>query len=187
MEAFLVSTGLVAIAEIGDKTMLLALCLAAAWKRPGAILTGILVATLANHALAGAVGALAAEWLQGPWMRWVLGLLFLGFAAWALIPDQFEDEDVGIKRRWTSVFWATTTAFFLVEMGDKTQVATAALAARFEAIMPVVAGSTLGMMIANAPAVFLGQALADRLPLDWIRRAAALAFAAIGLWILIAG
>lgn len=187
MEAFLVSTGLVAIAEIGDKTMLLALCLAAAWKRPGAILTGILVATLANHALAGAVGALAAEWLQGPWMRWVLGLLFLGFAAWALIPDQFEDEDVGIKRRWTSVFWATTTAFFLVEMGDKTQVATAALAARFEAIIPVVAGSTLGMMIANAPAVFLGQALADRLPLDWIRRAAAVAFAAIGLWILIAG
>ena len=187
MEAFLVSTGLVAIAEIGDKTMLLALCLAAAWKRPGAILTGILVATLANHALAGAVGALAAEWLQGPWMRWVLGLLFLGFAAWALIPDQFEDEDVGIKRRWTSVFWATTTAFFLVEMGDKTQVATAALAARFEAIVPVVAGSTLGMMIANAPAVFLGQALADRLPLDWIRRAAAVAFAAIGLWILIAG
>ncbi len=187
MEAFLVSTGLVAIAEIGDKTMLLALCLAAAWKRPGAILTGILVATLANHALAGAAGALAAEWLQGPWMRWVLGLLFLGFAAWALIPDQFEDEDVGIKRRWTSVFWATTTAFFLVEMGDKTQVATAALAARFEAIVPVVAGSTLGMMIANAPAVFLGQAMADRLPLDWIRRAAAVAFAAIGLWILIAG
>jgi len=187
MEAFLVSTGLVALAEIGDKTMLLALCLAAAWKRPWAILTGILVATLANHALAGGVGVLAAGFLDGPWIRWILGLLFLGFAAWALIPDQFEDEDFGIKRRWTSVFWATAVAFFLVEMGDKTQVATAALAARFQDIAPVVAGSTLGMMIANAPAVLLGQALADRLPLTWIRRAAALAFAAIGLWILLAG
>lgn len=185
MEAFLVSTGLVAIAEIGDKTMLLALCLAAAWKRPWAILTGILVATLANHALAGAVGALAAGWLEGPWMRWVLGLLFLGFAVWALIPDRFEDKDVGLKRRWSSVFWATMVAFFLVEMGDKTQVATAALAARFEDIVPVVAGSTLGMMIANAPAVLLGQAMADRLPLVWIRRAAALAFAAIGVWVLL--
>lgn len=187
MDAFLVSTGLVALAEIGDKTMLLALCLAAAWKRPWAILAGILVATLANHALAGAAGIFAAGFLEGPWIRWVLGLLFLGFAAWALIPDQFEDEDVGIRRRWASVFWATTTAFFLVEMGDKTQVATAALAARFQDIAAVVAGSTLGMMIANAPAVLVGQALADRLPLTWIRRAAAVAFAAIGLWILIAG
>lgn len=187
MEAFLISTGLVALAEIGDKTMLLALCLAAAWKRPWAILAGILAATLANHALAGAAGVLAADWLEGPWMRWILGLMFLGFAVWALIPDRFEREDVGTKRHWSAAFWATATAFFLVEMGDKTQVATAALAARFEDLIQVVIGSTLGMMIANAPAVLLGQALADRLPLDWIRRAAALAFAGIGLWILIFG
>ena len=187
MDAFLVSTGLVALAEVGDKTMLLALCLAAAWKRPGAILTGILVATLANHALAAAVGVLAADWLEGPWMRWVLGAMFLGFALWALVPDRLDETDLGLKRRWSSVFWATTTAFFLVEMGDKTQVATAALAARFQDIVWVVAGSTLGMMIANAPAVMLGQAMADRLPLTWIRRAAAAAFAIIGLWILIAG
>lgn len=187
MEAFWVSTGLVAIAEIGDKTMLLALMLAAAWKRPSAILGGILAATLANHALAGALGALAGQWLEGPWMRWGLGLMFLGFAAWALIPDRFEDEAVQPKRRWASVFWATTTAFFLVEMGDKTQVATAALAARFQDILPVVAGSTLGMMIANAPAVLAGRALADRLPLRWIRWAAALAFAATGVWVLVWG
>lgn len=187
MDAFLVSTGLVAVAEIGDKTMLLALCLAASWRSPGAILAGILVATLANHALAGLVGTLAAQWLEGPWMRWVLGALFLGFAAWALIPDRFDDQPPGFKRRWGSVFWATTTAFFLVEMGDKTQVATAALAARFMDPVAVVAGSTLGMLIANAPAVLLGQGLADRLPLRWIRIAAALAFAATGLWVLEVG
>jgi putative Ca2+/H+ antiporter (TMEM165/GDT1 family) len=187
MDAFFVSTGLVALAEVGDKTMLLALCLAAAWKRPSAILAGILVATLANHALAAGVGVLAADWLEGPWMRWLLALMFLGFAIWALVPDRLDETDVGLKRRWSSIFWATTTAFFLVEMGDKTQVATAALAARFEDIAAVVAGSTLGMMIANAPAVLLGQAMADRLPLTWIRRAAALAFAAIAVWILLAG
>ena len=187
MDALLISTGLVAIAEIGDKTMLLAICLAATWRRPSAILAGILLATLANHALAGLVGVLAAQWLEGPWMRWVLGALFLGFAAWALIPDTFDDCPPDRKRRWASVFWATTTAFFLVEMGDKTQVATAALAARFGDLATVVAGSTLGMMIANAPAVFLGQAAADRLPLKWIRMAAAAAFAATGLWVLIAG
>jgi len=187
MDAFLVSTGLVTIAEIGDKTMLLALMLAAAWKRPWAILAGVLVATLANHALAALVGALAAQWLEGPWMRWILGLLFLAFAAWALIPDTFDEETVGVKRRWASVFWATAVAFFLVEMGDKTQVATAALAARFENVALVVAGSTLGMMLANAPAVLLGQALADKLPLKLIRTLASLSFAAIGLWILIMG
>ncbi len=187
MDALFISTGLVAVAEIGDKTMLLAICLAAAWRRPSAILAGILLATLANHALAGLVGVLAAQWLEGPWTRWILGALFLAFAAWALIPDTFDDCPPDHRRRWASVFWATTTAFFLVEMGDKTQVATAALAARFADIAPVVAGSTLGMMIANAPAVVLGQAAADRLPLKWIRGAAAAAFAATGLWVLIAG
>lgn len=187
MDAFLVSTGLVAVAEIGDKTMLLALCLAAAWRRPGAILVGILVATLANHLLAGALGALAGQWLEGPWMRWILGLGFLGFAAWALVPDRFEDCPPEQRRGWAGVFWATSVAFFLVEMGDKTQVATAALAARFQDVAWVVAGSTLGMMIANAPAVLVGQAAADRLPMRWIRLAAAAAFAATGIWVLAAG
>ena len=187
MDAFLVSTGLVAVAEIGDKTMLLALCLAAAWRRPGAILMGVLVATVANHLLAGLVGVLAAQWLEGPWLRWALGALFLGFAVWALVPGRFEDCPPEQHRGWGAVFWATTVAFFLVEMGDKTQVATGALAARFQDVVWVVAGSTLGMMIANAPAVFVGQAAADRLPLKWIRLAAAAAFAATGIWVLAFG
>jgi putative Ca2+/H+ antiporter (TMEM165/GDT1 family) len=187
MEAFLVSTGLVAVAEIGDKTQLLALCLAASWRRPLPIILGILVATVANHLLAGALGALAGQWLEGPWMRWILGLAFLGFAVWALIPDQFDDCPPDQKRSGWSVFLATTTAFFLVEMGDKTQVATAALAAQFTAIGAVVAGSTLGMMIANVPAVLVGEAASTRLPLIWIRRAAAALFAGVGVWILVTG
>ena len=187
MDAFLVSTGLVTIAEIGDKTMLLAICLAAAWRRPAPIILGVLVATLANHALAALAGSLAAQWLEGPWMRWVIGLAFLGFAAWALIPDRFEDCPPSQRRTWAGVFWATTLAFFLVEMGDKTQIATAALAARFQTLLPVVAGSTLGMMIVNVPAVRFGEAVARRLPLKWIRLAAALGFAATGLWTLLVG
>ncbi len=187
MEAFLVSTGLVAVAEIGDKTQLLALCLAASWRRPLPILLGILVATIGNHLLAGALGALAGHLLEGPWMRWILGVAFLGFAAWALIPDKFDDCPRDQQRTNWSVFAATTAAFFLVEMGDKTQVATAALAAQFTAITPVVIGSTLGMMIANVPAVLVGEAASTRLPLKWIRLAAAACFAAIGLWILIVG
>ncbi len=189
MDAFLISTGLVAIAEIGDKTMLLAICLAATWRKPAPILLGILVATLLNHALAAGFGALLGAWLAGPWVKWVLGLAFLGFAVWALIPDGFDDcppEDRA-KSAW-GVFAATAVAFFLVEMGDKTQVATAALGARFPAEVAVVAaGTTLGMMIANGPAVFLGEAAAERLPLVWIRRAAAVGFAATGVWILVAG
>lgn len=188
MEAFLVSCGLVAIAEIGDKTMLLALCLAATWRKPVPILAGILAATLLNHALAAGLGALLGAWLQGPWVKWVLGLSFLGFAAWALIPDRFDDcppEDWA-KSAW-GVFVAAAVAFFLVEMGDKTQVATAALGARFPAqVLFVTAGTTLGMMIANAPAVLLGEAVATRLPMTWIRRAAALGFAATGVWVLLA-
>jgi len=187
MEAFLVSTGLVAIAEIGDKTQLLALCLAARWRQPGPILLGILVATIANHALAAAVGALAGSLFEGPWMKWVLGLAFLAFAAWALIPDKFDEDDQPPERTGRSVFVATAIAFFLVEMGDKTQVATVALAARFSDIALVTAGTTLGMMIANTPAVLIGEAAATRLPLKAIRLVAAAAFAAIGVWILIAG
>jgi putative Ca2+/H+ antiporter (TMEM165/GDT1 family) len=186
MNAFLVSTGLVAIAEIGDKTQLLAILLAARFRRPWPILAGILAATLANHALAASLGALAGALLHGPWMRWGLGLAFIAFAAWALIPDKLEETEAEPRSR-SSVFLTTLVAFFLVEMGDKTQVATVALGARFHDALWVTAGTTLGMMIANAPGVFLGGAAAERLPLTWIRRAAAASFAAIGLWILIAG
>jgi putative Ca2+/H+ antiporter (TMEM165/GDT1 family) len=187
LEPFFVSTGLVAIAEIGDKTQLLALVLAARFRKPAPILAGILVATLANHALAAAVGATAATLLQGPWMRWILGLAFLAFAGWALIPDKFEDDDHPPERPGRSVFLATAIAFFFVEMGDKTQVATAALAARYQEILVVAAGTTLGMMVANAPVVLIGGQAASRLPLKWIRWTAAAAFAVIGLWILFQG
>src|SRR2546430_1767434 len=139
LEPFLVSTGLVALAEIGDKTQLLALLLAARFRRPWPILGGILAATIANHLLAAAVGAAAGAFLQGPWMRWVLGAAFLAFAGWALIPDKFE-EDERPKERGGSVFLTTLVAFFFVEMGDKTQVATVALAARFHEVVTVAAG-----------------------------------------------
>ncbi|WP_332774195.1 TMEM165/GDT1 family protein [Phenylobacterium sp.] len=187
MEAFLVSTGLVAIAEIGDKTQLLAMLLAARFRRPAPIILGILIATLANHALAALVGVAAGQFLQGPWMRWLLGGAFLVFAAWALIPDQFEDKDAPRERAGASIFLTTLVAFFLVEMGDKTQVATVALAARFHQVLWVAAGTTLGMMIANVPAVYLGEAAAGRLPLRYIRWAAAACFAAVGVWVLVRG
>jgi Ca2+/H+ antiporter, TMEM165/GDT1 family len=187
LEPFFVSTGLVAVAEIGDKTQLLALVLAARFRKPAPILAGILVATLANHALAAAVGATVGALFQGPWMKWVLGLAFLAFAGWALIPDKFEDDDHPPERPGRSVFLATAIAFFFVEMGDKTQVATAALAARFQDVVVVAAGTTIGMMIANAPVVLIGGQAASRLPLKWIRLAAAASFAAIGVWILVAG
>lgn len=187
MEAFLISTGLVAVAEIGDKTQLLALLLAARFRKPWPIIAGIFVATLLNHALAAGVGAAAAALLQGPWMRWVLGFAFLAFGAWALVPDKMDEEEEPKTRPGMSIFWTTTIAFFLVEMGDKTQVATAALGARFQDVALVAAGTTLGMMIANVPAVLIGEAAATKLPLKWIRMAAAAVFVAIGLWILIAG
>jgi putative Ca2+/H+ antiporter (TMEM165/GDT1 family) len=187
MDAFFVSTGLVALAEIGDKTMLLALLLAARFRAPAPILAGIFAATIANHALAAAVGAAAGAFLEGPWMRWVLGIGFLVFAAWALVPDKMDEDEEPRTRAGGSIFLTTTIAFFLVEMGDKTQVATAALAARFENIAVVAAGTTLGMMIANGPAVLIGEAAAGKLPLKAIRIAAAAAFAAVGAWILVFG
>lgn len=187
MESFLVSTGLVAVAEIGDKTQLLALLLAARFRKPIPIVGGILAATVANHLLAAGVGAALGEVLQGPWMKWVLGLAFLAFAAWALIPDTFEEGDHPRERAGASVFWTTAVAFFFVEMGDKTQVATVALAARFHEVFAVAAGTTVGMMIANAPVVFLGDAAAGRIPLHLVRWTAAALFAAIGVWILVAG
>ena len=187
MESLLVSTLVVAIAEIGDKTQLLALCLAATWRKPVPIILGILIATVANHLLAGAVGAVAGHFLQGWWMKWVLGLGFLAFAAWALIPDKFDDCPPDSRKTDWQVLVATTIAFFLVEMGDKTQVATAALAARFQDLVPVVMGTTLGMLIANVPAVLIGEAAATKLPLKHIRWAAAACFAAVGVWILAVG
>ena len=187
MEAFLVSAGLVAIAEIGDKTMLLAIVLAARFRKPWPILAGILVATLANHGLAATVGAVAGQALHGAWVHWVLGLLFIAFGVWALIPDKFEDDEAPSAVKAGSVFLTTAIAFFFVEMGDKTQVATVALAARFQSILLVAAGTTAGMMLANGPAVWLGEAAATRLPMTYIRWTAAGAFAAIGVWILLAG
>lgn len=187
MEPFLVSTGLVAVAEIGDKTQLLALLLAARFRKPVPIIAGILAATIANHLLAAGVGAAVGSLLQGPWMRWVLGLAFLAFAAWALIPDKFEDDDHPKERAGASIFWTTAVAFFFVEMGDKTQVATVALAARFHQVLAVAAGTTVGMIIANAPVVFIGDAAANKIPLHLVRYAAAALFAAIGVWILVTG
>lgn len=187
LQPLLVSTGLVAIAEIGDKTQLLALLLAARFRKPAPIIAGILAATVANHLLAAVVGKLAGAFLEGLWMRWVLGLAFLAFAAWALIPDKFEEDEHPKERGGGSVFLTTLVAFFFVEMGDKTQVATVALAARFHEVLLVAAGTTLGMMIANVPVVFLGEAAARRLPLKLIRGLAAASFAAIGLWILLRG
>ncbi|ADK99500.1 protein of unknown function UPF0016 [Brevundimonas subvibrioides ATCC 15264] len=188
LDAFLISVGLVSIAEIGDKTMLLAIALAAAWRRPLPIVLGIFAATLANHAFAALAGTLAAQYLDGPWMRWIVGVAFLGFALWALIPDTLEVRDEAqVDKTFMGIFWTTLAAFFLVEMGDKTQIATAGLAIRFENLPLVVAGSTVGMMLVNGPAVWLGEATAKRLPLKYIRMAAAAAFAATGLWVLVAG
>ncbi len=184
---FFVSTGLVAIAEIGDKTQLLAMLLAARFRKPAPIIAGIFVATIANHALAAAVGVVAGDFLNGPWMKWILGLAFLAFAGWALIPDQFEDKDAPREKAGASIFVTTVVAFFFVEMGDKTQVATIALAARFHQVFWVAAGTTVGMMLANVPAVFISEAASQRLPFKYIRWAAAASFAALGLWILISG
>ena len=187
MEAFLISTGLVALAEIGDKTMLLAIMLAAAWRRPLPILLGIFVATLANHAFAALAGSVLARFMDGDWVRWGVGVAFLGFAAWALVPDRFDETPDVTERTFAGVFWTTTAAFFVIEMGDKTQVATAMLAAQFQSLPLVVAGSTLGMMLVNGPAVLLGEAAARRLPLKWIRLAAAAGFAVTGVWVLLSG
>lgn len=182
MEALLVSTGVVALAEIGDKTQLLALLLATRFRKPLPIVLGIFVATLANHAFASAVG----NWLVGvvgpDTMRWILGVSFLAMAAWALIPDSAPDESTTAPR--FGVFLTTVVAFFLVEMGDKTQIATVALAAQFHSIVWVVLGTTLGMLLANVPVVYLGDALIKRVPLQWVRIGAALSFAALGVYVL---
>ena len=183
MEALLVSTGLVAVAEIGDKTQLLTLVLAARFRKPWAIVAGILVATILNHALAAWIGLRFANLLSPDVLRWVLGLSFLAMAAWALKPDTLGDSDRKTVERHgrRGVFAATTVAFFFAEMGDKTQVATAALAARFDALSLVVIGSTLGMLAANVPVAWLGDAACRRLPLGAIRIGASALFAALGV------
>lgn len=184
LEAFFISTGLVAVAEIGDKTQLLAIMLAARFRRPVPIILGILVATLANHGLAATLGFVVAEYLTGPAFQILVGVGFVAMAAWALIPDK-DDEDAG-SRTAGGVFLTTLVAFFLVEIGDKTQIATTLLAARFHDILIVAAGTTLGMMLANVPAVFLGEAATKVVPLKYVRIAAAVVFAIIGVSVLAA-
>jgi putative Ca2+/H+ antiporter (TMEM165/GDT1 family) len=182
VEAFLVSTGLVALAEIGDKTQLLSLVLAARFRRPWPIVCGILVATLFNHAAAGAVGAWVTHWVGPQALRWVLGLSFLAMAVWILIPDKLDEDETQAPAH--GVFLTTLIAFFFAEMGDKTQIATVALAARYDALTAVVAGTTLGMMLANVPVVLLGERVTKRLPVRWVHGIAALIFAALGVAIL---
>jgi putative Ca2+/H+ antiporter (TMEM165/GDT1 family) len=180
LEAFLLSTGIVALAEMGDKTQLLSLVLAARFRKPWPIVAGILVATLLNHALAGAVGAWVMATVGPDVMRWVLGLSFIAMAVWMLIPDQLDADEVKAARN-LSVFAATTWAFFLAEMGDKTQIATIALGAQYEPLFAVVIGTTLGMMLANAPVVFFGDAITRKVPIKVVHVIAALIFAVLGV------
>ncbi len=179
MEAFLVSTGIVALAEIGDKTQLLAFCLAAKFRRPLPIVAAIFVATIANHAFAAAVGAWITSLLGPDILRWVLGLSFLAMAAWTLVPDQIDEDDMPLAKY--GVFLTTLIAFFIAEMGDKTQVATVALAARYDSLVAVVCGTTFGMMLANVPAVYLGDKIANRVSLKLVHGIAALVFAVLGV------
>ncbi len=180
MEAFFISTGVVALAEIGDKTQLLAFLLAARFKRPLPIILGIFVATLLNHALAGAVGAWLTRLVQPDMLRWILGLSFIAMALWTLIPDKIEEDEAQVASK-LGVFGATLVTFFLAEMGDKTQIATVAMAARYPEPVMVVLGTTLGMMLANVPAVFAGDKLAARIPMRLVHGLAAALFAALGV------
>jgi putative Ca2+/H+ antiporter (TMEM165/GDT1 family) len=180
MEALLVSTGIVALAEMGDKTQLLSLVLAARFRKPWPIVWGILVATLANHGLAGALGSWVTTQLGPEALRWVLGGSFLAMALWILVPDKLDDEDEPAQPRW-GIFATTVVAFFLAEMGDKTQIATVMLAAQFQSWFWVVAGTTLGMMLANAPVVWLGDAITRKISLAWVHRISAVIFAILGL------
>ena len=182
MEALFVSTGVVALAEIGDKTQLLALLLAARFRRPVPIILGILVATLANHACAALLGATVAGLLQGELFRWILGGSFVAMGLWTLVPDKLDDDEAksGPAERW-GPFLATTVAFFLVEIGDKTQIATVALAARYNDVVQVVLGTTLGMMLANVPAVFLGEKIAQKVSMRLVHGIAAALFAVLGV------
>ena len=180
MEAFLVSTGIVALAEMGDKTQLLSLVLAARFRKPWPIVLGILVATLANHGLAGAVGSWVTTVLGPDVLRWVLGGSFIAMAVWMLIPDKLDDEE-GDNAPRMGVFLTTVVAFFLAEMGDKTQIATVAMAAHYATPLLVVIGTTLGMLIADVPAVFVGDKLANKIPMKLVHGIAAAVFAVLGV------
>jgi putative Ca2+/H+ antiporter (TMEM165/GDT1 family) len=182
MTAFLVSIGVVALAEIGDKTQLLALALAAKYRKPLPIIVGILLATLANHFFAGAIGTWLTHVIGPQAMRWALGLSFIAMALWMLVPDKLENEAERLSR--FGVFGTTLVAFFLVEMGDKTQIATIALAARYDALVAVVAGTTIGMMLANVPAVLLGNVAAEKLPKRLMNGIAAAIFMVLGIAVL---
>lgn len=179
MEALLISAGLVALAEIGDKSMLLALALAARYRKPWPVAAGMLIATLLNHALAGIVGAWLAATLSPEILRWIVALSFIVMGCWVLIPDKHGHDDV--RHGYNGAFLTTLVLYFLVEMGDKTQLATAALVARFEVIVPVVAGTTLGMSLVNLPVIFAGSYYAARLPLQPIRIVCALLFVTLGI------
>lgn len=183
MDAFFNSLWLVALSEIGDKTQLLALYLTCRYRKPWVILWGILLATLLNHALASGLGQLISLWLGPETLRWVVGLSFLGFAAWVLVPDK--DDDFGRQAKW-GAFTAATVLFFIAEMGDKTQLATVALGARFGSWIEVGLGSTAGLMLANVPVLFWGQKILKRVSMLWVRRISSLSFAVFGLWTLLA-
>ncbi len=181
MEAFLVSTGLVALAEMGDRTQLLAIMLASRFKRPVPILLGILLATIASNVLAAVAGFYLSSLLSSVWFKYAVSLSFIGMAMWALVPDKVAEEDMP-PRAGLGVFLTTAVSFFVVEIGDKTQIAAAALAAQFHDVLIVAAGTTAGMMIANVPAVYLGHGFSRRLPLGALRIAAALVYLGLGLW-----
>ena len=180
MESLYISTGVVALAEMGDKTQLLAFILAARFKKPVPIILGILAATLVNHGLAGALGAWITSVVDATTMRWVLGLSFIGMAVWTLIPDKIEEEETQVAQK-LGVFGATLVTFFLAEMGDKTQIATVALAAHYGAPLMVVIGTTLGMLIADVPAVFVGNKFAAKIPMKLVHTIAAAIFAVMGV------
>ena len=184
MEAFWTSTGLVALAEIGDKTQLLAIVLAARFRAPIPIILGILCATLLNHAVAATLGYFIAKWLTGQTFQLIVGAAFIAMAAWALIPDK--NDESASKTKAGGIFLTTLVAFFLVEIGDKTQIATSLLAARFQDIALVTAGTTFGMMLANVPAVLFGEAMIRVVPLNYVRAAAAVVIGATGVWIIVA-
>jgi putative Ca2+/H+ antiporter (TMEM165/GDT1 family) len=181
IQAFLASVAVVALAEIGDKTMLLAIVLAARLRAPGSIIAGIFCATIANHMLAAFVGTEVAGLVDAPWFRVAVALGFIAMAAWTLIPDKLDESEEGVRQR-GGAFVTTLVSFFLVEMGDKTQIATVALGARYHSVLAVAAGTTLGMMLVNGPAVFLGEGIVRRVSLKAARTAAALLFLALGLW-----
>lgn len=180
LESLLMSTGVIALAEIGDKTQLLAFLLAARFKKPVPIILGILVATIFNHGLAGALGSWVTQAVNPEMLRWILGASFIGMAIWTLIPDEIEEEETKIAKRF-GVFGATLMTFFLAEMGDKTQLATVVMAAHYQSAILVVIGTTLGMLIADVPAVFIGNKFANKIPMKLIHGIAAFVFAAMGI------